>query len=226
MDSPPECMLALSCEPPLSPPSMPSLDHSPQFLPQSPQSTPSSPQTELYAPVSPCPLPEASLQDEEEEEEEDEEKAEEETGEHQEEESSVSDSTPKAGKKSTQEVNKEMDEKIAKLKHFLDRAKSKHFSAIRIPKGLSERVFTETVAKQNAAKNQQQKAVKQGKRRTAVEDEPAQPAKLTSKEKRRIERAQKVKKVGVRYYETHNVKNKNKNRKIPSDGKKANRAKR
>lgn len=165
-------------------------------------------------------------ENEEEEEEEDEEKAEEETGEHQEEESSVSDSTPKAGKKSTQEVNKEMDEKIAKLKHFLDRAKSKHFSAIRIPKGLSERVFTETVAKQNAAKNQQQKAVKQGKRRTAVEDEPAQPAKLTSKEKRRIERAQKVKKVGVRYYETHNVKNKNKNRKIPSDGKKANRAKR
>lgn len=165
-------------------------------------------------------------ENEEEEEEEDEEKAEEETGEQQEEESSVSDSTPKAGKKSTQEVNKEMDEKIAKLKHFLDRAKSKHFSAIRIPKGLSERVFTETVAKQNAAKNQQQKAVKQGKRRRAVEDEPAQPAKLTSKEKRRIERAQKVKKVGVRYYETHNVKNKNKNRKIPSDGKKANRAKR
>ncbi|XP_016110881.1 zinc finger protein 536-like isoform X1 [Sinocyclocheilus grahami] len=70
MDSPPESMLALSCEPPLSPPSMPSLDHSPQFLPQSLQSTPSSPQTELYAPVSPCPLPEASLQDEEEEEEE------------------------------------------------------------------------------------------------------------------------------------------------------------
>ncbi|XP_016391213.1 zinc finger protein 219 [Sinocyclocheilus rhinocerous] len=70
MDSPPESMLALSCEPPLSPPSMPSLDHSPQFLSQSPQSTPSSPQTELYAPVSPCPLPEASLQDEEEEDEE------------------------------------------------------------------------------------------------------------------------------------------------------------
>ncbi|XP_067257368.1 zinc finger protein 219 [Chanodichthys erythropterus] len=69
MDSPPECMLALSCEPPLSPPSMPSLDHSPQFLPQSPQSTPSSPQTELYAPVSPCPLPEASFQDEEEDDE-------------------------------------------------------------------------------------------------------------------------------------------------------------
>ncbi|XP_056613280.1 zinc finger protein 219 [Triplophysa dalaica] len=68
MDSPPECMLALSCEPPLSPPSMPSLDHSPQGLDQSPQSTPSSPQTELYAPTSPCPLPGSSLQDEEDEE--------------------------------------------------------------------------------------------------------------------------------------------------------------
>lgn len=33
--------------------------------------------------------------------------------------------------KSTREVNKELDEKIAKLKHFLDRAKSKRFSTIR-----------------------------------------------------------------------------------------------
>lgn len=33
--------------------------------------------------------------------------------------------------KSTQEVNKELDEKIAKLKHFLDRAKSKRFSTLR-----------------------------------------------------------------------------------------------
>lgn len=182
---------------------------------------------EDLVPVEMLDMMEASgSEDEEEEEEEEKEQVEEETGEQQEEESSVSESTAKAGKKSTEEVNKEMDEKIAKLKHFLDRAKSKHFSAIRIPKGLSEKVFTETVAKQNAAKNQQQKAVRQGKRRKAEEDESPRPAKLTSKEKRRIERAQKVKKVGVRYYETHNVKNKNKNRKIPSDGKKANRAKR
>uniref|UniRef100_A0A673HLZ1 Nucleolar GTP-binding protein 2 n=1 Tax=Sinocyclocheilus rhinocerous TaxID=307959 RepID=A0A673HLZ1_9TELE len=97
-------------------------------------------------------------------------------GEQQEEESTVSGSPTKAEKRSTREVNEEIDEKIAKLKHFLDRAKSKHFSAIRF--------------------------------------------------KRRLERAQKVKKVGVRYYETHNVKNKNKNRKMPSDGKKAKRAKR
>lgn len=35
-------------------------------------------------------------------------------------------------------------------------------------------------------------------------------------QRRAMERAQRVKKVGVRYYETHNVKNKNKNRKIPT----------
>ncbi|XP_067304465.1 nucleolar GTP-binding protein 2 [Pseudorasbora parva] len=165
-------------------------------------------------------------QDEEnEEDEEDEEK--EQSGEVQEEESSVSGLTTTAEKKSTRDVNKEMDGKIAKLKQFLDRAKSKHFSAIRIPKGLSEKVFTETIAKQNAANNLQRKAVTVGKKRNAVEDEePAQPTKLTSKEKRRLERAQRVKKVGVRYYETHNVKNKNKNRKMPLDGKKAKRAKR
>ncbi|XP_016427471.1 nucleolar GTP-binding protein 2-like [Sinocyclocheilus rhinocerous] len=162
-----------------------------------------------------------------EENEEDEEKAEEQIGEQQEEESTVSGSPTKAEKRSTREVNEEIDEKIAKLKHFLDRAKSKHFSAIRIPKGLSEKVFNETIAKQNGAKNEQQKAVNAGKKRKALEDEePAPPSKLTSKEKRRLERAQKVKKVGVRYYETHNVKNKNKNRKMPSDGKKAKRAKR
>uniref|UniRef100_A0A672QW47 Nucleolar GTP-binding protein 2 n=1 Tax=Sinocyclocheilus grahami TaxID=75366 RepID=A0A672QW47_SINGR len=137
---------------------------------------------------------EEDLVPQDEENEEDEEKVEEQIGEQQEEESSVSDFPTKAEKKSTCEVNKEMDEKIAKLKHFLDRAKSKHFSAIRF--------------------------------RKAEDEEPAKPTKLTSKEKRRLERAQKVKKVGVRYYETHNVKNKNKTRKIPLDGKKAKRAKR
>ncbi len=69
--------------------------------------------------------------EQDEENEEDKEKVEEQISEQQEEESSVSVSTPKVEKKSTCEVNKEMDEKIAKLKHFLDRAKSKHFSAIR-----------------------------------------------------------------------------------------------
>ncbi|XP_067261991.1 nucleolar GTP-binding protein 2 isoform X1 [Chanodichthys erythropterus] len=169
--------------------------------------------------------PSGSEDEQDEENEEDEEK--EQNGELQKEELSVSDPLTTAEKKNTREVNKEMDEKIAKLKQFLDRAKSKQFSAIRIPKGLSEKVFTETIAKQNAAKNLQRKAVTVGKKRKAVEDEEfAQPTKLTSKEKRRLERAHRVKKVGVRYYETHNVKNKNKNRKMPLDGKKAKRAKR
>uniref|UniRef100_A0A8C1YY29 Nucleolar GTP-binding protein 2 n=1 Tax=Cyprinus carpio TaxID=7962 RepID=A0A8C1YY29_CYPCA len=155
--------------------------------------------------------PSWSEDEQDEENEEDEEKVEEQIGEQQEEETSVSSLPTKAEKRSTREVNEDMDEKIAKLKHFLDRAKSKHFSAIRIPKGLSEKVFT----------------VNAGKKRKALEDEePAPPTKLTSKEKRSLERAQRVKKVGVRYYETHNVKNKNKNRKMPLDGKKAKRAKR
>uniref|UniRef100_A0AAR2KZ39 Nucleolar GTP-binding protein 2 n=1 Tax=Pygocentrus nattereri TaxID=42514 RepID=A0AAR2KZ39_PYGNA len=56
-------------------------------------------------------------------------------------------------------VNKELDEKIAKLKHFLDRAKSKRFSAIRIPKGLSEKVLvsSETKTAQKGIKKPQPK---------------------------------------------------------------------
>uniref|UniRef100_A0A3B4DCA1 Nucleolar GTP-binding protein 2 n=1 Tax=Pygocentrus nattereri TaxID=42514 RepID=A0A3B4DCA1_PYGNA len=136
----------------------------------------------------------------------------------------------KAEGKSAREVNKELDEKIAKLKHFLDRAKSKRFSAIRIPKGLSEKVLvsSETKTAQKGIKKPQPKAVTHvGRKRKAQEDEEsAQPTKLTSKEKRRMERTQKVKKVGVRYYETHNVKNKNKNRKMPKEGSTGRRVKR
>merc|ERR1712071_100949 len=114
-------------------------------------------------------------------------------------------------------TNKELDEKIAKLKHFLDRAKSKHFSAIRIPKGLSEKVFEDMKEKKTAAnKSKRTKGMMQAGRKRKAEDdeEPDRRHKLTSKEKRRIDRSQKTKKVGVRYYETHNVKNKNKDRKI------------
>ncbi|XP_076868223.1 zinc finger protein 219 [Brachyhypopomus gauderio] len=68
MDSPPECVLAVSTEAPLTPPSMPSLDHSPCSLPQSPQSAPSSPLTAPYAPLSP--FTDANQRDEDEEEEE------------------------------------------------------------------------------------------------------------------------------------------------------------
>ncbi|XP_030635285.1 zinc finger protein 219 [Chanos chanos] len=75
MDSPPECVLALSGEPTLSPPTMPSLDHSPQVLPHSPKSMPSSPLATPYAPLSPFSLPTSNHQEagEEEEEEVDEE---------------------------------------------------------------------------------------------------------------------------------------------------------
>ncbi|XP_028837162.1 nucleolar GTP-binding protein 2 [Denticeps clupeoides] len=136
------------------------------------------------------------------------------------------DSSPtKTEGKSAREVNRELDEKIAKLKHFLDRAKSKRFSAIRIPKGLSEKVFTDARPKQTAANKSPKTAMTHiGKKRKAEEDEEPEN-KLTSKEKRRMERSQKVKKIGVRYYETHNVKNKNKNRNKPKEGRKAKRAK-
>lgn len=72
MDSPPECVLTLSCEQPQSPPTLPSLDHSPQassphtqlslpdspvVLPiHSPEPSPCSPDTTPYFPLSPFPL--------------------------------------------------------------------------------------------------------------------------------------------------------------------------
>lgn len=71
-------------------------------------------------------------EDEQDEENEEDEEEKEQSGELQEEESSVSGPVTAAEKRSTREVNKEMDMKIAKLKQFLDRAKSKHFSAIRL----------------------------------------------------------------------------------------------
>ncbi|KAF7229861.1 zinc finger protein 219 [Nothobranchius furzeri] len=66
MDSPPECVLSLSCEQPQSPPTLPSLDHSPQassplphspvVLPiNSPKLYPQSPDTTPYFSLSPCP---------------------------------------------------------------------------------------------------------------------------------------------------------------------------
>ncbi|XP_017317303.2 zinc finger protein 219 isoform X1 [Ictalurus punctatus] len=64
MDSPRECMIALSSEVPLSPPSMPSLDDSPHTLPQSPHSAQSSPLTNPYTQLSP--FDDANQQDEEE----------------------------------------------------------------------------------------------------------------------------------------------------------------
>ncbi|CAK6964339.1 nucleolar GTP-binding protein 2 [Scomber scombrus] len=130
--------------------------------------------------------------------------------------------------KSSREVIRELDEKISKYKQFLDKAKSKRFSAIRIPKALSDKVFIDIKTKQAAAA-EKRAAVQKGKKRKAEEgEESAQLPRLSSKEKRAMDRAKRSKKVGVRYYETHNVKNKNKNRKAPAaatGGQKAKRSK-
>lgn len=136
------------------------------------------------------------------------------------------------GKGSSRQVIRALDEKISKYKHFLDRAKSKRFSAIRIPKALSDKAFTNLKTKQAeaaaaAATTQKKDANQRSNKRKAEEDgESKQTQRLTSKQRRAIDRAQKAKKVGVRYYETHNVKNKNKNRKAPApEGQRAKRTK-
>lgn len=119
-------------------------------------------------------------------------------------------------------VLKTLDEKIAKYKKFLQKAKAKRFSAIRIPKGFTANVLAKSdqKMKQQAEQISQETARSMKKRKLwdEEEEEPV-PRKLSSKEKRRLERLQHPKKVGVRYYETHNVKNKNKNKKAKnSDG--------
>nr|XP_054504494.1 nucleolar GTP-binding protein 2 isoform X2 [Agelaius phoeniceus] len=115
---------------------------------------------------------------------------------------------------------KALEDKIAKYKKFLDKAKAKRFSAIRIPKRLSDQVFAKSMEKAEEPKETGNRGTE--KKRKMKEEESdddddqlgKQPCKkLTSKERRRAERQQRSKKVGVRYYETHNVKNKNKNKK-------------
>uniref|UniRef100_A0A8C5B5Z1 Nucleolar GTP-binding protein 2 n=1 Tax=Gadus morhua TaxID=8049 RepID=A0A8C5B5Z1_GADMO len=110
---------------------------------------------------------------------------------------------------------RQLDEKIAKYKQFLDRAKSKRFSAIRIPKGLSSKVLADDKPKQD-----EKQAHIKGR-------EPAlTPLSLSLPQRRAAERASKLK-VGARYYETHNVKNKNRDKKMPVlEGKKGKKAKR
>ncbi|XP_037309905.2 nucleolar GTP-binding protein 2 [Pungitius pungitius] len=136
--------------------------------------------------------------------------------------------------KSPREVIYELDDKISKYKHFLDRAKSQRFSAIRIPKALSDKACKDIKIKQAAAaasKEERRKdADQRSKKRKAEEDEEStqQPPRQTSKQRRAADRAKRTKKFGVRYYETHNVKNKNKNRKAPAaatEGRKAKRPK-
>ncbi|XP_063033769.1 nucleolar GTP-binding protein 2 [Melospiza melodia melodia] len=120
---------------------------------------------------------------------------------------------------SSKAVLKALEDKIAKYRKFLDKAKAKRFSAIRIPKRLSDQVFAKSVEKAEEPKETGDRGIE--KKRKMKEEESddddqlgKQPCKkLTSKERRRAERQQRSKKVGVRYYETHNVKNKNKNKK-------------
>uniref|UniRef100_A0A674NJG1 Nucleolar GTP-binding protein 2 n=1 Tax=Takifugu rubripes TaxID=31033 RepID=A0A674NJG1_TAKRU len=59
--------------------------------------------------------------------------------------------------KSSREVIRELDGKIFKYKQFLEQAKSKRFSAIRIPKALSEKVCTDLKKKEVAKAKQAQK---------------------------------------------------------------------
>ncbi|NXP50660.1 NOG2 protein, partial [Heliornis fulica] len=123
-------------------------------------------------------------------------------------------------RESSKAALKALDEKIAKYRKFLDKAKAKRFSAIRIPKQLSEKVFAKSIQKSEEPKETEDGGSMEKKRKRKAEEEDdddhldEQPCKkLTSKERRRAERQQRSKKVGVRYYETHNVKNKNKNKK-------------
>ncbi|NXR97998.1 NOG2 protein, partial [Oxylabes madagascariensis] len=122
---------------------------------------------------------------------------------------------------SSKSVLQALEDKIAKYKKFLEKAKAKRFSAIRIPKGLSDKVFAKSMQKAEEPKETEDRGSTEKKRKMEEEEDGddddqlgKQPRKkLTSKERRRAERQQRSKKVGVRYYETHNVKNKNKNKK-------------
>ncbi|NWY47706.1 NOG2 protein, partial [Sylvia atricapilla] len=123
---------------------------------------------------------------------------------------------------SSKAVLKTLEDKIAKYKKFLDKAKAKRFSAIRIPKGLSDKIFAKSIQKAEEPKETEDRGSPEKKRKRKEEEESDDDddqlgkkprKKLTCKERRRAERQQRSKKVGVRYYETHNVKNKNKNKK-------------
>uniref|UniRef100_A0A672HBU4 Nucleolar GTP-binding protein 2 n=1 Tax=Salarias fasciatus TaxID=181472 RepID=A0A672HBU4_SALFA len=114
------------------------------------------------------------------------------------------------GSKSSKEVIRELDEKIAKYKQFLDRAKSKRFSAIR---SVSLSTQNKCLFLMDAPRIYIRKKF----------DSSSLPPPL---QRRAQDRAQKTKKVGVRYYDSHNVKNKNKNKKAPTEPRDGQRVKR
>uniref|UniRef100_A0A8C0HTY2 Nucleolar GTP-binding protein 2 n=1 Tax=Balaenoptera musculus TaxID=9771 RepID=A0A8C0HTY2_BALMU len=157
-----------------------------------------------------------SLSAEREEEEEEEE--------HQgdEEEESYAESQEGHAGNNTKAVIQALDEKIAKYQRFLNKAKAKKFSAVRISKGLSKVVFAKSEEQRRTVEEDVEDTAptKKGKKRKAQrEEEQSNKTRrtLTSKERRREARQQRSRKVGVRYYETHNVKNRNRNKKKISD---------
>ncbi|XP_061040460.1 nucleolar GTP-binding protein 2 isoform X2 [Eubalaena glacialis] len=122
----------------------------------------------------------------------------------------------------TKAVIQALDEKIAKYQRFLNKAKAKKFSAVRISKGLSKVVFAKSEEQRRTVEEDVEDTAptKKGKKRKAQrEEEESNKTRrtLTSKERRREARQQRSRKVGVRYYETHNVKNRNRNKKKISD---------
>ncbi|KAM4834145.1 LOW QUALITY PROTEIN: nucleolar GTP-binding protein 2-like [Thomomys bottae] len=157
------------------------------------------------------PEPEPTVDKEEEEEEE---------GSHQ-------DSPEEPIGNDTKAVIRALDEKIAKYQKFLNKAKAKKFSAVRIPKGLSEKIFAKYKEQRKAPEEQKtfedvddEAPTKKGRKRKAQRDDEHSnktQRTVTSKERRRAERQQRSKRVGVRYYETHNVKNRNRNKKKSDD---------
>ncbi|NXJ88792.1 NOG2 protein, partial [Corythaixoides concolor] len=98
--------------------------------------------------------------------------------------------TVPGAKQSSKAVLKALEEKIAKYKKFLDKAKARRFSAIRIPKQLSEKVFAKSMQKSEEPKETEDRGSIEKKRKRKVEEEDddddhvgKQPCKkLTSKE--------------------------------------------
>ncbi|XP_053310515.1 nucleolar GTP-binding protein 2 [Spea bombifrons] len=162
--------------------------------------------------------------EEEEDAEEEEEQEQSDSNKLNEEGSAKSKDLPEVKNKTSKVVLKELDDQIEKYKKFLDKAKAKRFSALRIPKDLNLKLLTKPKINDD---EQDQGVTGKGKKRKQFDggddrDESEQPKKkLTSKERRRLERQQHSKKVGVRYYDTHNVKNKNRDKKkVDSQGQK------
>ncbi|XP_034359213.1 nucleolar GTP-binding protein 2 [Arvicanthis niloticus] len=151
---------------------------------------------------------------------EEEEQEQEQPGEDAEEECSL-DTQEEPVENNTKAVIRALDEKIAKYQKFLNKAKAKKFSAVRISKDLSEKVFAkyEEEKKTSAEVSDAALSKKARKWNAQMEEEPSSKTQrmLTCKERRRAARQQQSKKVGVRYYETHNVKNRNRNKKKTSD---------